>query len=616
MKASATIGSLATCVVLQATPAVCQIDAGKALAGADVPALIEVLLANADLSGDIVLGIAARERLAERGQLDPEAVVPAVMTALRGASATSRQDQQRRIALMGVLADIGPAAEIAVPLLRDIATDTNERNDFVRQQAAMALANIGTPDAQAARDAGDAVTVEAWLAGADTEATRQAAEEHAFLIRQELRSSHPTDAILEASLDVLRAGGARTAAAASTLLRAWADPRISAATHDRIDSVLRALGTTQPEREAIQLAPVDILDDVIADTRSPYPLVSSLAMMELGRLGPSSRAVAVLTEALGAGRNPGAAALELGQFGEVARPALPALVPYLSDDETGPNAIIAVGRIGDPDRLAVAELRRIVSAAGSRHRGLAASALGELEAAEAVTDLASALGDDRTYTRILAARALGDIGPGAADAVPALAALLEDDDDQVRASAASALGRIGAGAAPTVPALAVLLDTGDAPSRQAATTALQAIGTVEARQALASDGARYANADIAQFRSLRLSAPHRIDNLLRTLPEARRRQLAAIVAEDDEFEIAMIGAYTLAETGGDASSHLARLIAQYDEGVIVFAGLARSGQGSLARSVIARLREGAATMTEAERARVDRALEAIGQDRL
>ena len=78
----------------------------------------------------------------------------------------------------------------------------------------------------------------------------------------------------------------------------------------------------------------------------------------------------------------------------------------------------------------------------------------------------------------------------------------------------------------------------------------------------------------------------------------------------------MIGAYTLAETGGDASHHLARLIAQYDEGVIVFAGLARSGQGSLARSVIARLREGAATMTEAERARVNRALEAIGQDRL
>ena len=43
MKASATIVSLATCVVLQAAPAVSQIDAGRALAGADVPALIDRL---------------------------------------------------------------------------------------------------------------------------------------------------------------------------------------------------------------------------------------------------------------------------------------------------------------------------------------------------------------------------------------------------------------------------------------------------------------------------------------------------------------------------------------------------------------------------------------------
>ena len=94
----------------------------------------------------------------------------------------------------------------------------------------------------------------------------------------------------------------------------------------------------------------------------------------------------------------------------------------------------------------------------------------------------------------------------------------------------------------------------------------------------------------------------RIESLLRTLPAARRRQLAAIVAEDDEFEI--------------ACPHLARLIFQDDAGMMVFAALARSGQGSLARSVIARLREAAASMTVDERARTNRALEAIGQDPL
>ena len=184
---------LAVCLIWQVRPAVGQTDVGKALAGADVPTLIDVLLANADMTGDVVLGIAARERLAERGHNDPESVVPWVMTALRGAAGATRVDQQRRIALMGVLADIGPGAEGAVPLLRGIATDMNEQNEFVRQQATMALASIGTPDADAARDAGNALTVDAWVADADAEEAKQAAEEHAFLIRQELRAPQPSD---------------------------------------------------------------------------------------------------------------------------------------------------------------------------------------------------------------------------------------------------------------------------------------------------------------------------------------------------------------------------------------------------------------------------------------
>ena len=142
---------------------------------------------------------------------------------------------------------------------------------------------------------------------------------------------------------------------------------------------------------------------------------------------------------------------------------------------------------------------------------------------------------------------------------------------------------------------------------------MQAINTTEARRALAADGTRYAAADIAQFRSLRQPGPNRIEDFLRTLPEARRRQLAAVVAEDDEFEIALLGARTLAATGGDPSPYLARLIVQNDAGLMIFVALARDGQDSLIRTVIARLREGAATMTDDERIRVGRALEAIGQ---
>lgn len=610
--------TLALWVALCAAPAPAagQVDARKALAGADVPALIEVILANADLGDDIVLRIAARERLAELGRRDPAAVVPPVMTALQALPTATRQDQQRRISLIGVLADIGPGAEAAVPMLSALAADPNERNDSLSLQVGLALANIGTPEAEAARDAGNAANLAAWAAGADATEAHQAAAEHAFLIRQELRSPQPGEPMIAASLDAIGADAARMTTAAPTLLRAWADPRLGAALRGRIASTLAALGTVDPAAEAARLTPPELIDDIIADTRSPYPLVNSLAMMELGRIGPSDRTVAAFTEALSAGRNPGAAALELGQFGEAARSALPALVPYLADDVAGPNAIIAVGRIGDPEGLAVAELRRIVATPRSRHRGLAASALGELNAAEAVADIASALDDDRKQTRILAARALGEIGPAAADAVPNLAAVLANDDDQVRVAVATSLGRIGAAAAPTASALASLLDAADARLRQAATTALQAIDDPTARQALAADATRYADADAAQYRSLRQSAPHRIDNLLRDLPEVRRRQLAAIVAEDGEFEIALIGAWTLVETGGDATPHLARLIARDDAGIVVFAALARSGQVSLARDLVARLRADSSTLTSDQRDRVNRALQAIGEDRL
>lgn len=62
--------SLAAFLLLQVTPAASQFDAGKTLAGADVPTLIGTLLPNADMTGDVVLGIAARDRLAERARVN------------------------------------------------------------------------------------------------------------------------------------------------------------------------------------------------------------------------------------------------------------------------------------------------------------------------------------------------------------------------------------------------------------------------------------------------------------------------------------------------------------------------------------------------------------------
>jgi HEAT repeat protein len=59
--------------------------------------------------------------------------------------------------------------------------------------------------------------------------------------------------------------------------------------------------------------------------------------------------------------------------------------------------------------------------------------------------------------RLMAAQALGHVGPDAGDAVPALRAALTDRSPDVRIAAAEALGKVGPAAAEAVPAMAALL---------------------------------------------------------------------------------------------------------------------------------------------------------------
>ena len=72
---------------------------------------------------------------------------------------------------------------------------------------------------------------------------------------------------------------------------------------------------------------------------------------------------------------------------------------------------------------------------------------------EDVSALIRELKDEDVQTRRNAAKALGEIGPGAKEVVPALIAALKDKDKEVRTSAAFALGQIGPAAKEAVPAL-------------------------------------------------------------------------------------------------------------------------------------------------------------------
>lgn len=172
---------------------------------------------------------------------------------------------------------------------------------------------------------------------------------------------------------------------------------------------------------------------------------------------------------------------------------------------TKPNAIQAVGKIGLSDPVAIGVLRQIVADRASHLRGQAALALGKLQVETALPELTLALNATAKYDRILAANALGMIGPAAIDAVPTLTGLLQDPDKDIRLASVQALGQIGPPAASAVAEIARHLTSSDGRLKEGAEKALAKIGGSEAEILLARDATRYARAD--QLAARRLKAP-------------------------------------------------------------------------------------------------------------
>ena len=313
-------------------------------------ALIEVLKANVYLTGDIVKRFAAQQRLERLGKQDPQAVVPLIIKELLAPRSYGKIAGHQRIALIELLRDLGPAAEASTSLLIEILNDSEEPYDAVKMQATAALGRIGTPEAKAA--------AQAYFAGLHREFAGKATETEAassvaqstFLIRQELRSSQPSDGVISAAVDSLSVLGTRSEPALPTLLRAYNDPRLGTALRDTIANAIRGAGVSDVERAAAQSAArrdiPDILNEVIAETRHSESSVRGLAMSELGRLGASEPAIEAMISALRDGRNPGDAARVLGDFGKPAARALPDIARYFDDERSGTNAIQAAGKIG------------------------------------------------------------------------------------------------------------------------------------------------------------------------------------------------------------------------------------------------------------------------------
>ena len=187
----------------------------------------------------------------------------------------------------------------------------------------------------------------------------------------------------------------------------------------------------------------------------------------------------------------------------------------------------------------------------SPNRGLAASALGRLEAGEAVPELIAALNAPGKYIRILAAKALGYIGAPAAEvAVPQLIVLLEDRDHDIQTAAAEALASLGPAAAPAVPALTALLQSSDDRVKAAARQALAGSGAEAAVEALAADAGRYRAADKREADRLLLRDDGvAVGRLFRRLPKERSVQLARLLLSDERALVSYLASGVLIRAG-------------------------------------------------------------------
>ena len=138
------------------------------------------------------------------------------------------------------------------------------------------------------------------------------------------------------------------------------------------------------------------------------------------------------------------AAWSLGNIGQPAREAVPALSRALAREKTDAVVAGALARIGPAAAEAVPTLVESLRAGGPDRRWRAARTLGRIgpPAAAAVPALTAALGDEESAVRMHAARALGRVGRDARSAAPALQRATGDPDESVRREARQALDRL------------------------------------------------------------------------------------------------------------------------------------------------------------------------------
>jgi HEAT repeat protein len=321
--------------------------------------------------------------------------------------------RKEQLPIVDVLAEMGPRAKAAFPVLAELLPKLSKEEADVRLRVIRALVAID-PDRAAP-------LVSPLLGRLLT---------HRNEIIQRLAAKH------------LQTLGARAEPALAELIRALTDR----------DGTARLLAACTIGKIGARARPA--VGPLLQALKDESPNTGTAAALALWQVDPpSSTAIQALIEFLGEEtRSARADALAaLATIGPAARRAVPVLRRMVRDP-AGSDRVAAA--------LALARIERRQELGGVARDATA----------EAVWALTEMLASKEVDERIKAAHALGELGPDAGRAVPALTEILSDEE--VRETAAEALGRIGGLSRPAVRALKAALEDDDDSMRLKAAVSL------------------------------------------------------------------------------------------------------------------------------------------------
>lgn len=411
--------------------------------------------------------------------------IPRLIEALKSGDAVTRAGSAR------ALGSMGPAANAAIPVLvanlphgdADERRETIDALGLIGRDAAPALGEaLGSSDA----------SVRAGAALALAQIGQEAKGVASKVADAAAKEGNP--AARAALLSAVGKTGVEPARAAELLVAGVKDDN-EEVRHGAINAVFLLRSASDRLVPALTML-----------LRDANPVLSERAAAVLGRLGPAAHASvpALLEVARRRSPMPQACLDALGQMG-------PSVVPVVLKAIAGENPDALT-----PGHWSVKCLEKI--------------------GGESVTPLAAALGDASAGVRLVAARALGQLGPAAAPAMNALLGAAGDDDPRVRAAILTALvatrtrmlaaaSRIESAlkdSSPVVRTAAAKLvpELGDH-ARALAPALLAALGDADA-------GVRAAV--VESLSSVGAAAEPAIDGLLKILPGANAETRARVLA--------------------------------------------------------------------------------------